>query len=345
MYKSVLIFLAICIPTSALADANFLTRRDAYLLIWNSINRPAFETAKEYVDVPEGDEGYLEISYGKRRKILLDNDEFYPNEPVVLSDALLWVYRTRNVRDLSDMESKDLPSLISDYPIIEMNRPLDTRVTAQDLITIMTKLDGLLAKEVHEVSFYADDFHGNGTAFGETFDMYAITAAHRTLPHNTLVRVTNIESGDNVVVRINDRGPYVHGRDMDLSKAAFEKIAHPGQGVLQATFERLGDADLVDKCEQRATVYQKRITRDVRFFRGVPHHLSQSDQLILQSNHVFVVQGIAFPDGQYVRIQDFVHPKEKYRFSPDSPGLYSIMVGDAKGSLREMRMRVSPCMN
>ncbi|MCB9808626.1 septal ring lytic transglycosylase RlpA family protein [Candidatus Peribacteria bacterium] len=332
-------------PTSALAEGNFVSRRDAYLLIWNSINRPAFETAQEYSDVQEGDEGYLEISYGKRRKILLDGDQFYPDEPVILSDALLWIYRTRNVADVPDMDSDDLPSLISAYPIVEMNRPLDARVTRQDLLTMMTKIDGLLAKEIHEVSFYADDFHGQGTAFGETFNMHEITAAHRTLPHNTLVRVRNIETGESVVVRINDRGPYVDGRDMDLSKAAFEQIAHTGQGVLHATFERIGDADLVDACQQKPSAYQKRITRDVRFFRGIPHTFTLGHQLILQSNRVFVIYAISFPDGDRIRIQDFVHPEEKYRFSPDSPGLYEITVGDAKGHLRTMRMHVSSCGN
>lgn len=330
-------------PQAAYADEHFVSRRDAYLIIWDSIHRPAFETAKEYRDVPEDSIGYIEISYGKRRGILPDEDEFYPEQPVTLQDALLWIYRTRNVRELPDMELDDLPSMVSDYPIVEMNRQLDGRVTHDDLLTMMQKLDGMLAAQVHEVSFYADDFHGNGTAFGETFDMYAITAAHRSLPHNTLVRVTNIENQESVVVRINDRGPYVHGRDMDLSKAAFESIAHSGQGVIQATFERLGDAELVDSCSQQYVPYQKRITRDVHFFRGVPHTFTLGNQLILQSSRVFVVRGITFPDGQYIRIQDFVHPKEKYRFTPDVAGNYTFLIGDAFGHRREMRMKVSSC--
>lgn len=312
-------------------------------MLWESISRPSYENKSDYGDISEGDFGYEVITYGKNRGILPDEHHFRPDEPLVLQDAILWLYRTRNIRELPDMQEEDLPSMVSDYPIIEMNRPLDGRLTSENLAALMTKLDGLLRKEVHEVSFYADDFHGRGTAFGETFDMHDITAAHRSFPHNTLVRVTNVDNKKTIVVRINDRGPYVHGRDMDLSKAAFEKIAPSGQGVLRATFERLGDMELVDRCEQKQRVYQKRITRGSHFYRGIPHTFTLGDQLILQSNRVFVIQNIAFPDGQQLRIQDFVHPKEKYRITPDMPGLYVFTVGDGFGRERRMRMTVTSC--
>ncbi len=331
-------------PFCVQAEDAFLTRSEAYIVTWETINRPAFETAKSYVDVPEDDRGFLEISYGKRRGILIDSEYFRPDELVTLGDALLWVYRTRNIRELPDMQEVDLGSMMDDYSIIETDRPMDGRVTRSDLLAMIAKLDGQLRKEVHEVSFYADDFHGNGTAFGDTFDMYAITAAHRSFPSNTLVKVTNVENKKSVVVRINDRGPYVDGRDMDLSKAAFEEIAPVGQGVLRATFERLGHMDLVNQCEERQRLYQRRITREVLFYRGVPHTFTLGDQLVLQSNRPFVIHGVTFPDGQYLRIQDFVHPKEKYRISPDMTGRYIFRVGDALGRRREMRMDVSSCV-
>jgi len=69
-------------------------------------------------------------------------------------------------------------------------------------------------------SFYGGKFHGRQTANGETFDMYAYTAAHKSLPFNTWLRVTNLDNGHQVEVRINDRGPYVKGRVLDLSYAA-----------------------------------------------------------------------------------------------------------------------------
>jgi rare lipoprotein A len=65
-------------------------------------------------------------------------------------------------------------------------------------------------------SYYADAHQGRRTANGERFDMHALTAAHRTLPFGTRVEVTNLENGRSIVVRINDRGPYVKGRVIDL---------------------------------------------------------------------------------------------------------------------------------
>lgn len=73
-------------------------------------------------------------------------------------------------------------------------------------------------------SYYGRRFHGRRTANGESFDMHELTAAHRTLPFGSLVRVTNPRNGRSVVVRINDRGPFVRGRAIDLSRAAAEEI-------------------------------------------------------------------------------------------------------------------------
>jgi rare lipoprotein A len=77
------------------------------------------------------------------------------------------------------------------------------------------------------------------TADGEMFDPAAMTAASPSLPFNTRVRVTNIATGASVIVRINDRGPYIDGRCLDLSKAAFAAIANPAQGVVDVRYEVL----------------------------------------------------------------------------------------------------------
>lgn len=82
-----------------------------------------------------------------------------------------------------------------------------------------------------EASFYGDGFHGSATANGETFDTHAMTAAHKTLPFDTKVEVTNPSNGQSVTVRINDRGPYVDGRCLDLSTAAFDEVIGTGSGV------------------------------------------------------------------------------------------------------------------
>ena len=79
-------------------------------------------------------------------------------------------------------------------------------------------------------SWYGLGFHGKCTANGETFNTHDLTAAHKTLPFGTKVRVTNERTGKSVVVRINDRGPYAHGRVIDLSKAAAETVGISGVG-------------------------------------------------------------------------------------------------------------------
>lgn len=79
-------------------------------------------------------------------------------------------------------------------------------------------------KQSVTASYYADKFHGRLTANGERFDMYAMTAAHKTLPFGTLLEVTNLANGKKVTVRINDRGPFIAGREIDLSKGAAVKL-------------------------------------------------------------------------------------------------------------------------
>lgn len=84
-------------------------------------------------------------------------------------------------------------------------------------------------------SYYAGKFHGRRTASGEIFDNGALTAAHRSLPFGTMVRVINPRTGASVVVRINDRGPFTKGRTIDLSRAAAEEIGivRAGHGTVE----------------------------------------------------------------------------------------------------------------
>ncbi len=88
-------------------------------------------------------------------------------------------------------------------------------------------------------SWYGPGFHGRRTASGEIYNMYAYTAAHRTLPLGTYVRVINLENGKSVVVRINDRGPFKKGRIIDLSYAAAKKIGMLEKGTARVRLEIL----------------------------------------------------------------------------------------------------------
>jgi rare lipoprotein A len=84
-----------------------------------------------------------------------------------------------------------------------------------------------------------DGYHGLTTANGERFNAYGLTAAHKSFPFGTRVRVTNQANGKSVIVRINDDGPHVAGRTLDLSYGAFSKIASPSQGVASVCYSRI----------------------------------------------------------------------------------------------------------
>lgn len=88
-------------------------------------------------------------------------------------------------------------------------------------------------------SWYGKPFHGRTTANGETFNMNSMTAAHKILPFNTTVRVTDIRTGRNVLVRINDRGPFVSGRVIDLSRRAAEILGTANRGVSRVRVEAI----------------------------------------------------------------------------------------------------------
>lgn len=87
--------------------------------------------------------------------------------------------------------------------------------------------------EIGEASWYGPGFHGRKTANGERFDTHELTAAHKTLPFGTLLKVTNLENNLYTIVRINDRGPYIRGRIIDLSKAAKEEIGMGGTALVR----------------------------------------------------------------------------------------------------------------
>ena len=86
-------------------------------------------------------------------------------------------------------------------------------------------------------SYYAEQFHGRKTSNGEVFDMYKFTAAHRTLPFGTKVRVKNLENRREVIVRINDRGPFKLERIIDLSYAAARQLEMIGSGTAKVQLE------------------------------------------------------------------------------------------------------------
>lgn len=132
-------------------------------------------------------------------------------------------------------------------PVQKTSAPKDTLKKTKVVVlqqeikkdTIAEKMRTLVPykKDAH-ASYYADKFHGRKTASGVPFDMNKYTAAHKKFPFGTKLKVTNQANGESVIVEVNDRGPFVRAREIDLSKKAFMEIAkNKGAGVMMVTIE------------------------------------------------------------------------------------------------------------
>ncbi len=110
-------------------------------------------------------------------------------------------------------------------------------------------------------SWYGSDFHGKATANGETYDMNDVTAAHRTLPMPSLARVTNLENGRSLIVRVNDRGPFVAGRIIDLSRRSAQLLGTEGKGTARVRVQILADEsrEIADRMRAQGAVANARI--------------------------------------------------------------------------------------
>jgi len=104
-------------------------------------------------------------------------------------------------------------------------------------LSVFSALFSQVYKTNVTISYYAEAFHGKKTSNGERFNMNAFTCAHKTLPFNTILKVTNLSNGKSVEVRVNDRGPFVVGREADMSKAAAVQLGMIGSGTCKAKIE------------------------------------------------------------------------------------------------------------
>ena len=110
------------------------------------------------------------------------------------------------------------------------------------LLLLPLGAEELLTAETY-ASYYGEAFDGKPTSSGEIFDMNAYTAAHKSLPFGTFLEVTNLENGKKVVVRVNDRGPFVANRELDLSKAAAESLGMISRGITRVSIKKVDSLD------------------------------------------------------------------------------------------------------
>lgn len=161
------------------------------------------------------------------------------------------------------------------------------------------------AVQVGQASWYGPKFHGRTTANGERFDMHRTSAAHKTLPFGTVVEVHNLDNGRKIQVRINDRGPFIRGRILDLSRAAAEALGMIGRGVVDIELALVS----WPRSEGRTTP------------RPAPN--TATDQRVPETGPTWIQAG-AFRDAerarrQAVRLQD-LWPKGRERFVVTSQG-------------------------
>jgi len=113
-------------------------------------------------------------------------------------------------------------------------------------------------------SWYGPNFHGNKTSNGEYYDMHSATAAHKTLPMNTLLQVTNLENQATTIVRVNDRGPFVKNRIIDLSRQAAQEIGMIKNGTARVSLKVLEFDNTASQCIHKLCVKKKHInTNDI----------------------------------------------------------------------------------
>lgn len=189
-------------------------------------------------------------------------------------------------------------------------------------------------------SWYGDLFHGRHTANGEIFDMDALTAAHPTLPIPVYVRVTNLSNGRNLIVRVNDRGPYKHNRIIDLSRQTARLLGMERRGTGRVRVQYIGRAPLNgDDSYERRYLYAQHWMRG--YNRRRYSHLKPQKRLTVAS---IPNKAQARP----IRTQSARGPARQYRSTPTSAAPYKAGFYLQLGSFREqrnailLRNRVSP---
>ncbi len=128
---------------------------------------------------------------------------------------------------------------INESPAAEISSP-----STEETIVADRSLVDFVDMGTMKASWYGPGFHGKKTANGEVYDQMSFTAAHKSLKFGTLLKITNLKNNKSVIVRINDRGPYIHGRDLDLSKAAALELGFVKKGVTRIKVEEIKIAGL-----------------------------------------------------------------------------------------------------
>lgn len=189
-------------------------------------------------------------------------------------------------------------------------------------------------KETGEASWYGADFHNGSTANGEKYNMHAMTAAHRTLPLPSIVRVTNLKNGKSVILRVNDRGPFAKDRIIDVSRLAAQKLDFLNQGTTRVRVEilpeesrKLRDAILAGSKSKASTV-----------------NVVSSSKLEPTQKKVAGGKNLSGVKGRFVQVGAFSNKEnaEKVRRDIEALGAASLFQSGVGETGRLYRVRIGP---
>ncbi|MGB5966095.1 MAG: septal ring lytic transglycosylase RlpA family protein [Sulfurimonadaceae bacterium] len=186
-------------------------------------------------------------------------------------------------------------------------------------------------------SWYGPDFDGKATSSGEIYDMHALTAAHKTLPMNTVVKVTNRENGKSVVVRINDRGPFVGTRIIDLSNKAAHNIDMVKKGTANVRLEvigfkdkkEIGSAQALNSGPQEVLTYETYAIQ-IGSFSKVDGALKTQEEYDGYRGHHTIIKDTEYNDKRVFRVwlSGFKSEAEARDFKVNSPFENAFIVGE-----------------
>lgn len=211
---------------------------------------------RPFDDVPSGEWYAKYVSKAKELKIVngYEDGSFRPLDTLSLAEALKMIVQSMETYIRIPAEEglfADIPvdSWFSEYFSFANSREM-LNISAENKVFPGQEVTrGYFAEIIYKLkknsagfsfgkaTFYGAAVHGAGTASGKTFDMYAMTAAHKTLPFGTIVEVTNLANGKSVQVEITDRGPYGPGRVIDLTSSAFKEISELHRGIINVQYK------------------------------------------------------------------------------------------------------------
>ena len=211
---------------------------------------------RPFQDVPLSSWFAKYIVTAKNKEIIsgYEDETFHPNKTINLAEALKMIEQSLD-NYIPQLPTEDLSADVSmndwfaEYVQYAINREMLNINDDNQIFPGQEMTRGYFTEIIYKLKYFWEEYHfgratfygaavqGNNTASGRTFDMYEMTAAHKTLPFGTIVEVTNLANGKSVQVEITDRGPYGPGRVIDLTTAAFEKIAETHRGVINVQFK------------------------------------------------------------------------------------------------------------